>query len=52
MNTPLPDQNTKAAYSEFISKWKPAVEQKDREIDAYLESASEYDDLDYYDEYY
>lgn len=25
----LPKENTKQAYSEFISKWKPAVQQED-----------------------
>lgn len=26
----LPDEYTKKAYSDFISKWKPAVESEDR----------------------
>ena len=26
----LPKENTKEAYSDFISKWKPAVENEDK----------------------
>lgn len=29
MNEELPEEFTKEAYSKFISKWKPAVEEED-----------------------
>lgn len=30
MRVELPKEKTKQAYSEFISKWRPAVESEDR----------------------
>ncbi len=30
MGIELPQERTRKAYSEFISKWKPAVEEEDR----------------------
>lgn len=29
MNVELPKENTKEAYSKFISKWEPAVQEED-----------------------
>ena len=32
MSIAMPKENTKQAYSEFISKWKPVVHQEDLEM--------------------